>query len=129
MPACTAPPACWPRPRLSRRRNPRAQARVACVNLHLVLKGYAKTKIYDAEVEAIVSPLRKQGEDIKDNIKKYEAGIREPKTGPELKDQYEKAIIAYKQHSGRPGTGRRQKGQQELARTNWCNSIARSRRP
>jgi Skp family chaperone for outer membrane proteins len=72
---------------------PPAQTRVAVVNLHLVLKGYQKTKVYDQEVEAIIAPMRKQGEDIKENIKKCTEMLEGPKqVAQEHRAAWEKAF-------------------------------------
>jgi Skp family chaperone for outer membrane proteins len=67
-----------------------ANTRVAVVNLHAVLKGYAKTKIYDQEVEAIVAPMRKQAEEMKGKIAEWTKQLQTP--GVKDKDGWEAAI-------------------------------------
>jgi Skp family chaperone for outer membrane proteins len=75
-----------------------AQTRVAFVNLHIVLKNYKKTKIYDDEVERIVKPLRDKGEEAKSNIKKAEEALRDVKLDPTLRAQHEKSGRDWKRY-------------------------------
>jgi Skp family chaperone for outer membrane proteins len=71
-----------------------AAMRVGVINLHLVLKGYQKTKIYDAEVETIIAPMRKQGEKMKEDMKSWENAMKPGVAGvtDENREQYAKAI-------------------------------------
>ncbi len=68
-----------------------ATTRVAVVNLHAVLKGYAKTKLYDKEVEDIVRPLRDQAQKMKDDITAWTKAAQDPKADPTKKEQWEGA--------------------------------------
>jgi Skp family chaperone for outer membrane proteins len=69
-----------------------ANTRVAVVNLHAVLKGYAKTKIYDQEVEAIVAPMRKEAEKMKENITTWTKTLQSPTLPAKDKEGWETAI-------------------------------------
>lgn len=59
---------------------------VAIVNLHAVLKGYQKTKVYDQEVEDLVAPMRKQGKELKKKIAEMTKALKTKEDKEDLKN-------------------------------------------